>query len=64
MLQQQCVCSQLMRHLLSDSCVAAAVACCCRAVAAGMRVRQPHNHTTSVADIEGAAPADRDKVRC
>jgi hypothetical protein len=26
------------------------------------RVRQPHNHTTSVADIEGAAPADRDKV--
>lgn len=33
-----------------------------RAVSADMRVRQPHNHTTSVADIEGAAPADRDKV--
>jgi hypothetical protein len=27
-----------------------------------MRVRQQHDHTTSVADIEGAAPADRDKV--
>jgi hypothetical protein len=34
----------------------------CRAVPAEMRVRQPHDHTTSVADIEGATPADRDKV--